>query len=66
MNIFKKIKTVNKVTKTIKTVKIYLDSSHVDEELKEIIVSLKADIEKLIKKIPEAKTLIDDILSLIK
>lgn len=66
MNIFQKFKLLNKISKTVKKIKKYLDSTHIDEELKEIIVSLKADIDRLVKKVPESKTLIDEILSLIK
>lgn len=66
MNIFKKIALANKIAKTVKAVQKYLDSTHIDEELKEILTALKADIQRLIAKVPEAKAAIDDIMSLIK
>lgn len=66
MNIFKKIALINKITKKAKAVKKYLDSTHIDDELKEIIASLKSDIQKLINKVPDAKGLVEDLLDIIK
>ena len=66
MNIFKKLKIVNKVLKTVKEIKQYLNSTNIDKEMKEIITSLQKDIEKLIKKFPELKDIYLDILEIIK
>jgi transcription initiation factor IIE alpha subunit len=66
MNIFKKIALANKIAKTVKAVKQYLDSTHIDDELKEILLNLKTDIQKLIEKVPETKELVIDIMDLIK
>lgn len=69
MNIFKnfkKIKLVNKGLKIAKEIKEYLNSTHIDKEMKEIITSLQKDIEKLIKKFPELKDVYLDILEIIK
>lgn len=66
MNIFKKIALINKVSKKVKAVKLYLEHSHVDEELKATIEALKADIIKLGSIVPAAKGLIEDIMELIK
>lgn len=66
MNIFKKIALANKITKTVKAVKKYLDSTHIDEELKEILTALKTDIQRLISKVPEAKKAVEEIMDLIK
>lgn len=66
MNIFKKIKIFNKITKAIKEIKAYLDTTHIDYELKEIINSIKENIEKLIKKFPELKELYLEILEILK
>ena len=66
MNIFQKIKLINKITKKVKLVKKYLNQTHLDDELKEIINSLKSDIQRLIEKVPEAKGLIEDLLEILK
>jgi len=66
MNIFQKIKFVNKLSKKIKEVKKYLDSTHIDDELKEILTELKSDIQKLTDKIPETKELVYNIADLMK
>lgn len=66
MNIFKKIKVFNKVSKTIKEIKTYLDSTHIDVELRDIISCLKNDIERLVKKFPELKELYSEVLEIIK
>lgn len=66
MNIFKKISIFNKVTKIIKEVKKYFENTHIDEEMKDIILSIKNDFERLIKKIPEAKEAIEYLIGLIK
>lgn len=55
MNIFQKIKIFNKFLKIIKETKNYFNSTHLDEEMKEIITNLKINFEKLIKKAPELK-----------
>lgn len=55
MNIFQKIKIFNKFLKIIKETKNYFNSTHLDEEMKEIITNLKTNFEKLIKKAPELK-----------
>lgn len=66
MNIFKKIALINKITKKVKAVQKYLEYTHVDEEIKQTIENLKADIIKLGSIVPAAKGLIEDILELIK
>lgn len=66
MNIFKKIAILNKVSKKVKAVKKYLEQTHVDEQLKQTIEALKADVIKLGAIVPAAKGLIEDILELIK
>lgn len=66
MNFFQKIKLVNKISKIIKEIKKYLNSTHVDDELKEIFAELKSDILKLVEKIPEIQGLVQDIMVLIK
>lgn len=66
MNIIKKISIFNKVTKIIKEVKKYFENTHIDEEMKDIILSIKNDFERLIKKIPEAKEAIEYLIGLIK
>ena len=66
MNIFKKIAILNKVSKKVKAVKKYLEATHIDEELKNTIEALEADVIKLGSIVPAAKGLIEDILELIK
>lgn len=66
MNIFKKISIFNKVTKIIKEVKKYFDSTTVDDELKQIITDLINDFKRLISKIPELKEAIEYLIGLIK
>ena len=51
MNIFKGLKVV----KIFNKVKKYFDNSSIDEEMKEIIGSIRNDFERLIKKAPELK-----------
>ena len=66
MNIFKKIALINKISKKVKAVKKYLEYTHIDEELKQLVENLKNDLTKLGSLIPAAKGLIEDILELIK
>ena len=66
MNIFKKIAIFNKVTKIIKEVKKYFETSTVDDELKEIIANLIDNFKRLIAKIPELKEAIEYLIGLIK
>lgn len=55
MNIFKKIAIFNKVTRIITQIKDYFERTRLDKEMKEIITSIKSDVEKLIQKAPELK-----------
>ena len=66
MNIFKRIALVNKISKKVKAVKKYLEYTHIDDEIKQTIENLKANIIKLGSIIPAAKGLIEDIMELIK
>lgn len=66
MNIFKKIAIFNKVTKIIKEIKKYFETSTVDDELKQIISDLISNFKKLIAKIPELKEAIEYLIGLIK
>lgn len=66
MNIFKKIAIFNKVSKIIKEVKKYFDSTNVDDELRQIITDLVNDFKKLIAKIPEIKEAVEYLIGLIK
>lgn len=66
MNIFKKISIFNKVTKIIKEVKKYFDSTTVDDEIKQIITDLINDFKKLIAKIPEIKEAVEYLIDLVK
>lgn len=66
MNIFQKISIFNKVTKIIKEVKKYFETSTVDDELKQIITNLIDNFKKLIAKIPEIKEAVEYLIGLIK
>lgn len=66
MNIFKKIAIFNKVTKIIKEIKKYFETSNVDDELKQIISDLISNFKKLIAKIPEVKEAVEYLIGLIK
>lgn len=66
MNIFKKIAIFNKVSKIIKEIKKYFDSTSIDEETKQIITDLINGFKKLIAKIPEIKEAVEYLISLIK
>lgn len=66
MNIFKKIAIFNKVSKIIKEVKKYFDSTNVDDELKQIITDLINDFKRLIAKIPDIKEAIEYLIDLVK
>ena len=66
MNFFQKIKFANKISKKIKAVKTYLNSTDIDDELKEILISLKLDIQKLLAKVPEAKAFLADLSDIVK
>lgn len=66
MNIFKKIAIFNKVTKIIKEIKKYFETSTVDDELKQIISDLISNFKKLIAKIPEVKEAVEYLIGLIK
>ena len=66
MNIFKKIAIFNKVTKIIKEIKKYFETSTVDDELKQIISDLISNFKKLIAKIPEVKEAVEYLIGLTK
>jgi non-homologous end joining protein Ku len=66
MNIFKKIAIFNKVSKIIKEVKKYFDSTTVDDEIKQIITDLINDFKRLISKIPEIKEAVEYLIDLVK
>lgn len=65
MNIFKKIAIFNKVTKIIKEVKKYFETTTLDDELKDIIKCIVSDFERLIKKVPETKEAIQYLIELV-
>lgn len=66
MNIFKKIAIFSKVTKIIKEIKKYFETSNVDDELRQIISDLISNFKKLIAKIPEVKEAVEYLIGLIK
>ena len=66
MNIFKKIAIFNKVTKIIKEIKKYFKETSIDEDMKDIILSIEKDFERLIDRIPGVKDAIKYLIGLIK
>ena len=66
MNIFKKISIFNRVTKIIKEVRKYFDSTNIDEETKQIVSDIINDFKKLIAKIPDIKEAVEYLIDLVK
>lgn len=64
MNIFQKIKLINRISKTIKEIKKYLNGVHVGDEIKEAIENIKKDIEKISKIVPEVKEIVEELKEL--
>ena len=62
MNIFKKIKLINKVAKAADEIKKFINNTHLDEEISTIINAVK----NLVKKYPELKNAYLTIIEILK
>lgn len=67
MNIFKKIALVNKITKIVKEIKkLMKDNSQLSKDLQKAILSIKTDLQVLCNLVPPCRSLLDEILKIIK
>ena len=66
MNIFAKIKLVNKLSKAVKEIKKVLNGTHLDEEIKENISTIVKCVKNIVSKVPELKDPYLTILEILK
>lgn len=67
MGLIANIKLINKINKTIKSVKKTIDNKEgVAKDLRKVIKQLKLDIEALMTILPECKDVCLEILKLLK
>lgn len=66
MNIIKKIKIANKISKAVKEIKKFLDETHLDSEIKEGIELIKAGVNKILTKAPQLSVPYNIILDIFK
>ena len=66
MNIFQKIKLINKVSKIVKEIKKFLNATRLDEEIKEDIQAIIKAVQDLVKKCPQLKEAYFTTLDILK
>ena len=66
MNLIKKIKLANKISKAIKEIKKFLNETHLDSEIKEGIELIKAGVNKILNKAPQLSVPYNIILEIFK
>lgn len=65
-NLFANLKLMGKVTKIIKDVKNFLDSTHLDEDLKENVENIIKSAKFIVSKVPDLKNAYLNILEILK
>ena len=66
MNIIKKIKIANKISKAVKEIKKFLDETHLDDEIKEGVELIKTGVNKILTKAPQLTVPYNIILDIFK
>ena len=66
MNIFQKIGFVNRALKAIKEIQKKIETTTIDDEMKEIFSTLVGCLERLKNKIPEAGAFVAELIEIVK
>lgn len=66
MNIFQKIGFVNRALKAIKEIQKKIETTTIDDELKEIFATIVNCLERLKNKIPEATAFFGELIDIVK
>ena len=66
MNIFQKIGFMNRALKAIKEIQKKIETTTIDDEMKEIFATIVNCIERLKNKIPEATAFFVELVEIIK
>lgn len=66
MNIFQKIGFINRGLKAIKEIRKKIETTTIDDDMKDIFSTLVNCLERLKNKFPEAKDFVVEIIDIIK
>lgn len=66
MNIFQKISFFNRALKAFKEVQKKIETTTIDDELKDIFATLVNCIERLKNKVPEATAFFTELIDIVK